>query len=80
MEKMPDQYFSIDPDLYSYVGKLPEQHFNVWSFSNSGDQFLILVKKIVKPGSQSGTYIFYLEENSEKNITLHSISYVGHYP
>ena len=27
-----------------YVGKLPEQHFSVWLFSNPGDQILFLLK------------------------------------
>ena len=42
------RHFSIDPDIYGYVGKLLEQHFNVWLFLNPGDKYLILV--------ESGTY------------------------
>ena len=31
-------------DIYDYVGKLPEQHFSVWLFSNPGDKILFLLK------------------------------------
>ena len=34
-------HFSNNPDIYGHVGKLPEQHFNVWLFSNPGDNILI---------------------------------------
>ena len=37
-------HFSMDPDIYNYVGKLPKQHFNVWLFSNPGEKILILVE------------------------------------
>ena len=36
--------FSKNPDICGYVGKLPEQHFNVRLFSNPGDKIQILVK------------------------------------
>ena len=29
---------------HDYVGKLPEQHFSVWLFSNPGDNILFLLK------------------------------------
>ena len=38
------RHFSIDFDIYNYVGKLPKQHFNVWLFSNPGEKILILVE------------------------------------
>jgi hypothetical protein len=31
-------------DIYDYVGKLSEQHFSVWFFSNPGDTILFLLK------------------------------------
>ena len=31
-------------DIYDYVGKLPEQHFSVWLFSNPGDKIVFLLK------------------------------------
>ena len=37
-------YFSNKLDIYDYVGKIPEQHFSVWLFSNQGDQILFLLK------------------------------------
>ena len=37
-------YFSNNLDIYDYVGKLPEQHFSVWLFSNPGDKILFLLK------------------------------------
>ena len=37
-------YFSNNLDIYEYVGKLPEQHFNVRLFSNTGDKTLFLLK------------------------------------
>ena len=37
-------YFSNKLDIYDYVGKLPEEHFNVWLFSNPGDSILFLLK------------------------------------
>ena len=37
-------YFSNNLDIYYYVGKLPEQHFSVWLFSNTGDKILFLLK------------------------------------
>ena len=37
-------YFSNNLDIYDYVGKLPEQHFSVWLFSNLGDKILFLLK------------------------------------
>ena len=36
-------YFSNNLDIYDYVGKLPEQHFVVWLFSNPGDNILFLL-------------------------------------
>ena len=35
-------YFSNDICIYYYVGKLPEQHFSVWLFSNPGGKILVL--------------------------------------
>ena len=29
-------------EIHIYVGKLSEEHFNVWWFSNSGDKVLFL--------------------------------------
>ena len=37
-------YFSNNLDIYDYVVKLPEQHFSVCLFSNSGDKILFLLK------------------------------------
>ena len=37
-------YFSNNPDIYDYVGKLPEQHFSLWLFFNQG----IKIKKLLK--------------------------------
>ena len=37
-------YFSNNLDIYYYVGKLSEQHFSVWLYSNSGDKNLFLLK------------------------------------
>ena len=37
-------YFSNNLDIYDYAGKLPEQHFSVWLFSNLGDKILFLLK------------------------------------
>ena len=37
-------HFSMDPDIYNEVGKLPNQHFNVWLFSNPGEKILIIVE------------------------------------
>ena len=36
--------FSNSPDIYGYVEKIPEQHFNVWLLSNPGDKILIPVE------------------------------------
>ena len=36
--------FSSNPDLYGYVGKLAEQNFDVWLFSNQDNKTLILVE------------------------------------
>ena len=36
-------YFSNNLDIYEYVGKLPEQHFSVWLFFNSGENILFLL-------------------------------------
>ena len=45
------QHFSIDTDIYGYVGKLLIQLFNVrGQVSNSGFNCM-------KPGSPSGTYV-----------------------
>ena len=38
--------FSNNLDIYEYVGKLSEQHFSVWLFSNPGDKILFLLKII----------------------------------
>ena len=38
------RHFSIDSDIYVYVGKFTKQHFNVWLCPNPGDKFLILVE------------------------------------
>ena len=37
-------YFSNKLDIYDFVGKMPEQHFSVWLFSNPGDNMLFLLK------------------------------------
>ena len=37
-------YFSNILDIHEYVGKLREQHFSVWMFSNPGDKILFLLK------------------------------------
>ena len=37
-------YFSNNLDINDYVGKLLEQHFSVWLFSNPGDKILFLLK------------------------------------
>ena len=37
-------YFSNNLYIWYYVGKLPEQHFSVWLFSNPGDNILFLLK------------------------------------
>ena len=50
--------FSMDPDMYNDVGKLPKQHFNVWLFSNPGEKDSNSCCNFMKPGSQSGTYVF----------------------
>ena len=39
-------YFFNNLDIYDYVGKLPEQQFSVWLFSNPGDNILFLLKII----------------------------------
>ena len=43
-QKILVQHCSNKPDIYNYVGKLPEQHFNVWVFSNLGEKILTLVE------------------------------------
>ena len=35
---------NLDINYYDYVGKLPEQHFSVWLFSNPGDKISFLLK------------------------------------
>ena len=37
-------YFSNNLDIDDCVGKLPEQHFIVWLFSNPGELILFLLK------------------------------------
>ena len=37
-------YFSNNLDIYDYVGKLLEQHFRVWLFSNPGGKILFLLE------------------------------------
>ena len=37
-------YFSNNLDIYAYDGKLPEQHFSVWLFSNPGDNIVFFLK------------------------------------
>ena len=39
-------YISNNLDIHDYVGKLPEQHFSEWLFSNPGDNILFLLKFI----------------------------------
>ena len=39
-------YFPNNLDIFDYVGKLPEQHFSVWLFSNPGNKIFILLKFI----------------------------------
>ena len=47
-------YFSNNLVIYNYVGKLPEQHFSAWVFSNPGDNLHFFCWNFMKPGSQSG--------------------------
>ena len=63
-------HFSTDPDIYCYVGKLPEHRLILWLFSNPGDKFIILVKSIVKPGSQSGTCVYIKKSYLDTSIQL----------
>ena len=37
-------YCFNNPDIYYCVGKLPEQHFSVWLFSNPGDKTIFLLE------------------------------------
>ena len=37
-------YFFNNLDIYYYIGKLLEQHFSVWLFSNPGDKILFSLK------------------------------------
>ena len=37
-------YFSNNPDIHGYNGKLPEQYFNVWLSFNPGDKIIILAE------------------------------------
>ena len=37
-------HFSMNPDIYIDVGKLPNLHFNEWLFSNPGEKILILIE------------------------------------
>ena len=37
-------YSSDNRDIYYYIGKLPEQHFSVWLFSNPEDKILFFLK------------------------------------
>ena len=37
-------YFPNNLYIYDYVGKLPEQYFSVWLFSNPGDKILFLLE------------------------------------
>ena len=37
-------HISNNHDVYGYVGKLPEQYFNMWLFSNPRDKILIIVE------------------------------------
>ena len=39
-------HFSIHPEYVAMYGQLPEQHFNVWLFSNPEDNILILAKNL----------------------------------
>ena len=38
------KHFSIDPDIYGYVGKFPKQRFKENLFFHPGEKFLILVE------------------------------------
>ena len=40
--------FSNNLDLYNYIGKLPEQHFSVWLFSNPGDKIVFLLFDVAR--------------------------------
>ena len=66
-------YFSNNLDIYDYVGKLPEQHFSVWLFSNPGDKILCVLKfnearisewNILKEDTQS--------KNSNNILSIHT--------
>ena len=37
-------YFFNNPYIYECVGKLPEQNFSVWLYSNPGDKILFWLK------------------------------------
>ena len=52
-------YLSNNLDIYDYVGKLPEQHFSVWLFSNPGDNKLFLLKFNEARISEWNIYIFF---------------------
>ena len=52
-------YFSNNLDIYDYVGKLPEQLFTVWLFSNPGDNILFLLKFNEARISEWNLCIFY---------------------
>ena len=51
-----NMYFSNIRDISGYVGKLPEQHFNVWMCSNPMNN-IFLGEIQMKSGSWSGTNI-----------------------
>ena len=57
-------YFSNNLDIYDYVGKLPEQNFSVWLFSNPGDNILFLLK-------------FYTARISEWNLLFEDFHLLG---
>ena len=47
-------YFPNNLDIYEYVGKLPEQHFSVWLFSNPGYKILLCTLPGRRPGIAEG--------------------------
>ena len=65
-------YFSNNLDIYDYVGKLPEQHFSVWFFSNPGDKMLFLLKfneaRISECNLIELVFLLLIHANKEKEL------------
>ena len=49
------RYFSNNPDIHGYVGKLSEQLCKIRMFSNPGDKIIFFCQNLIKSGSPSGT-------------------------